>query len=78
VAKGAKKKPGFLYRRAQLKGLLGGSRPWTLVWGVLFARRMIKRLVKDEPEILFRTELKPGEALIISGKEGEPRVVPGP
>ena len=73
-----RKKPGFLYRRAQLKGLLGGSRPWTVLWGLLFARRMLKRFMKDEPEILFRTELKQGETLLISGKDREPRVLPSP
>ena len=73
-----KQKPGFLYRRAQARGLLGGSRPWTVLWGVLFARRMWKRFLKDQPEILYRTELKPGETLVISGKENEPRVVPSP
>ena len=69
------KKPGPIYRRAQVRGLVGGSRPWTILWGVLFARRMLKRFMKDEPEILYRTELKPGESLVISGKEREPRVV---
>jgi hypothetical protein len=70
-----RKKPGFLYRRAQLRGLVGGSRPWTILWGVLFARRLIKRFTSDEPEILYRTELKTGETLVISGKDQEPRVV---
>jgi hypothetical protein len=70
-----KKKPGLIYRRAQVRGLVGGSRPWTILWGVLFARRMLKRFRKDEPEILYRTELKAGETLVISGKEHEPRVV---
>ena len=74
----AKQKPGFLYRQAQVKGLLGGSRPWTVLWGVLFARRLWKRFLKDQPEVVYRTELKPGETLVISGKEREPRVVPSP
>ena len=73
-----KQKAGYLYRRAQVKGLLGGSRPWTVLWGLLFARRMWKRFLKDAPEIVYRTELKPGETLVISGKEREPRVVPSP
>ena len=74
----AKEKRSYLYRRAQVKGLLGGSRPWTVLWGVLFARRLWKRFLKDEPEILYRTELKSGETLVISGKEREPRVLPSP
>lgn len=71
----AKSKPGFIYRRAQLRGLLGGSRPWTILWAVLFTRRLLKRFVKDEPEILYRTELQTGETLVISGTEQEPHVV---
>ena len=71
----AKSTSGFIYRRAQLRGLLGGSRPWTILWAVLFTRRLLKRFVKDEPEILYRTELQMGETLVISGKEQEPRVV---
>ena len=73
-----KQKPGFVYRQAQARGLLGGSRPWTVLWGVLFARRLWKRFLKDAPEILYRTELKPGETLVISGSELEPRVLPSP
>lgn len=70
-----KQKAGYLYRRAQARGLLGGSRPWTVLWGVLFARRMWKRFLQDQPEILYRTELEPGETLVISGTEREPRVI---
>ena len=64
-AKGAKKKPGVLYRRAQVKGLLGGSRGWTILWAVLFGRRILKRLAGDAPEVVYSEELRPGEALVI-------------
>lgn len=73
-AKG-RKRPGLLYRQAQLRGLLGGSKPWTVLWTVLAARRLLKRLLRDEPEILFRTELQPGEALVVSNKDREPKVL---
>lgn len=71
----AKKRPGLLYRQAQIRGLLGGSKPWTILWTVLAARRLLKRILKDEPEIVYRTELQPGEALVISNKDRQPKVI---
>jgi hypothetical protein len=75
MARTAKKRPGLLYRQAQLRGLLGGSKPWTILWTVLAARRLLKRIMRDEPEVVFRTELHPGEALVISNKDREPKVI---
>lgn len=68
---------GFLYRRAQVKGLLGGSRAWTALWVVIIGRRLLKRLTRDTPEILYREELADGQALVISAKEREPRIIGG-
>ena len=66
---------GYLYRRAQTKGLLGGSRPWTVVWAALLGLRLLRRVLRDRPEILYREELAPGEVLVISTKDRDPRVV---
>ena len=68
---------GYLHRQAQVRGLLGGSRPWTILWAVLTARRVLKRLLRDEPEVVYSEELRPGEAIIISGKDRQPRVLGG-
>jgi len=65
----------YLYRRAQLKGLLGGSRPWMVVWVVILAARILRRLTKEKPEIVYSEELRPGETLVISSKEREPKVI---
>ncbi len=63
---------GALYRQAQLRGLFGGSRPWRLLWGVLFGARLLKRATGNTPEVVFREKLRPGEALVI--RNGEPPV----
>ena len=65
----------YLRRRATIKGPLGGSREWTLVWAALLAVRVLRRLTKPKPEILLTQEIKPGESLLISGVDREPRVL---
>ena len=71
------KKKSLLYRQAQVRGLLGGSRPWTILWAVLAVRRLLKRLLRDEPEVVYSEELLPGDTLVISGTDREPRVLGG-
>lgn len=68
---------GYLYRRAQANGLLGGSKAWSVVWGVLFARRLLRRFTQDKPEILFREKLRPGETIIIREGDRPVRVLGG-
>ena len=75
--KTGKKRPGLLYRQAQVRGLLGGSKPWTYLWVLLAARRLIKRLTRDEPEIVYTEDLLPGQAIVISAKDTEPRIIGG-
>ena len=64
----------YLYRRAQVKGLFGGSRPWTALWAVLLGVRLLRRVFRDKPDIVFSEELADGETLVISTKDREPRV----
>ena len=71
------KKKGFLHRQAQVRGLLGGSKPWTWLWVLLTARRVLKRLLRDDPEVVWSERLAPGETLVISNSEREPKVVGG-
>jgi hypothetical protein len=71
------KKKGLLHRQAQLRGLIGGSKPWTYLWVFLTARRLLKRVLRDEPEIVYSEELLPGQALVISNAEREPKVIGG-
>lgn len=79
MAKRAKqaKKPGLLYRRAQVRGLLGGSRPWTVLWAVLLGVRILKRLFGDREEIVLSERLEDGQTLVISARDREPRVIGG-
>lgn len=68
------KRSGLLYRQAQVRGLLGGSKPWTYLWVLLAARRLLKRLTRDEPEVVYSEDLLPGQAIIISATDHEPRI----
>ncbi|CAN5489863.1 hypothetical protein BH18ACT1_BH18ACT1_18340 [soil metagenome] len=62
----------YLRRRAQLKGVVGGSRGWTLLWAVLIGGRMLRRLTSDKPEIVYTRKLQPGEALVIRSEGAAP------
>ena len=67
----------YLRKRATLAGPLGGSRQWTIVWAVLLAVRLFRRFTKSKPEILLTETVRPGEALLISGIDREPRIIGG-
>lgn len=55
----------YLYRRGQLRGLLGGSRGWTAVWAVLFAARLFKKAGTKEAKVVYTEVLHPGETVVI-------------
>ncbi|MDP8987112.1 MAG: hypothetical protein M3N11_02005 [Actinomycetota bacterium] len=65
----------YLYRAGQMKGLLGGSRPWTIVWALLFGARMLKKAVRRESEVVHCSVLEPGDGLVIR-HEGRPERPP--
>lgn len=67
----------YLRRRATLAGPLGGSRQWTILWAVLVAARMLRRLTKPKEEVVFSETLLPGQSLLISGDDREPRIIGG-
>lgn len=73
----ARKRKGFIHRQAQLRGLIGGSKPWTILWVLLTARRLLKRIFGDAPEIVYSERLEPGQSLVISARDREPRVIGG-
>lgn len=60
---------GALRRKALYSGLLGGSRNWTIVWGVLAGVKLLKRITGDTTEVVFREKLAPGEAFVIRNGE---------
>jgi hypothetical protein len=55
----------YLRRRAQLKGVVGGSRGWTIVWAVLIGGRLLRRLTSDEEKVVYRRTLRPGESFVV-------------
>jgi hypothetical protein len=65
----------YLFRRGLLKGVLGGSGPWTVLWVVIAGVRILRRLLRDEPEVVYSEKLEPGQALVISAKDREPKVI---
>ncbi len=62
----------YLRRRAQFKGVIGGSRGWTILWAVLVGGRMLRRATTDAPEVVFTRELRAGESVVIRSEHPEP------
>ncbi|HUR19100.1 MAG TPA: hypothetical protein VMZ51_09245 [Acidimicrobiales bacterium] len=56
----------FLLRTGMRRGVLGGSRVWTTVAGLIFGVRMLKKLTGSEPELVHTATLRPGETLVVS------------
>ena len=59
----------YLRRRAQMKGVVGGSRGWTILWAVLIGARFLRRLTSDEEKVVYRRKLRPGESFIVRSEE---------
>ena len=47
------------------RGLLEGSRGWLYVGAATLAVRVVRRVLVEQPETVYATELKPGEAIEI-------------
>lgn len=56
----------LLLGRAIRKGFFGGSRFWTVVGTLGLAMKVLRRLTRDEPEVAYSEELRPGQTLLIS------------
>jgi hypothetical protein len=56
---------GFLQRRGVQRGILGNSRSWFWIAIAAWVLRRLRRVVGSEPELVFRGELKPGQAIRI-------------
>ena len=63
----------YLYRRGQLKGLLGGSKAWTGVWAVLFTVRMFKKASSRDAKVVYSEVLHPGETFVIRHEDAVPK-----
>lgn len=66
----------LLLGRAIRKGFLGGSRFWTVVGTLGLAMKVLRKLTRDEPEVAFCEELRPGQMLLISHDRGAKVVQP--
>lgn len=53
----------LLRRNSIYKGLLGGHRGWVAVGAVVWAPRLMKKLVGRNEEVVVTEVLKPGQAL---------------
>ena len=54
-----------LLRLGVRKGLLGGSTPWTYVFVVTGLWRLLRRLTRSEPEVLWCGEVAEGQTLVV-------------
>ena len=48
------------------RGLLGGSRSWMIVAGVLWGARILRRASSRRPEVVALESLKPGQTLQVT------------
>lgn len=51
--------------RTGLRRGLSGSRPWVLVGVAATGARLLRALAREEPEVLYRSVLRPGEHIEI-------------
>lgn len=59
------------------RGLMGGSRAWTIVAAFTIAVRLLKRVLAGTPETVYSETLRSGDCLVIS-HDREARVVKAP
>lgn len=55
-----------LARTGFRKGLIGGSRPWLILGAVAGGARLLGRMARREPEVVYCEPLEPGQRLVIS------------
>lgn len=54
----------YLKAQGMVRGVLGGSHPWAVLWLAIVVRDRLRK--HGEPQPVYRVELKPGSALAIS------------
>lgn len=67
----------FVSRVGISRGIMGGSRAWTMVAAFTVAVRLFKRVFAGTPETVYSDTLRPGDCLVIS-HDREARVVKAP
>lgn len=59
--------PAAYVRRTSLnKGLLGDDRVWRTIFFVLAGRRVLRKVMGSEPQLVATEKIKPGHALQIA------------
>jgi hypothetical protein len=56
---------GFLQTRGIQRGIKGSSRAWFWIAVASWVLRRVRKLSGGEPEVVFRGEIKPGQAIQI-------------
>jgi hypothetical protein len=56
---------GFLQSRGVQRGVFGTSRAWFWIAVSAWVLRRVRRIVGSEPELVYRGEIKPGQAIQI-------------
>ena len=62
-----------LTRTGLRKGMLGGSRPWLVVGVAAGGLRLLGRILRKQPEVLYCSELAPGQAVVVSLSDEDER-----
>ena len=63
----------FLTRYGTTRGLLGGSRAWTVVAVVGWGVRLLRRTAHAPPKVVYSEVLHPGEVLEIRHLPEQPK-----
>jgi hypothetical protein len=58
--------PRRVTRMGAVRGLLGGSRTWFALWVVGGTFKMLGKLIRKEPDVVYSEDLQPGESLVIT------------
>jgi hypothetical protein len=59
----------FLQTRGVQRGFRGASRSWFWIAIVAWLLRRVRRAIGSEPEVVFRGELRPGQAIQIDHRK---------
>ena len=63
----------FLWRLTWtgLRRGVNGSRVWLTIGILAVGIRSLRRIARREPEVLYRTKVKPGDVLVLGAREPE-------
>ncbi len=58
--------PRRVTRIGVIRGLLGGSRSWLVLWAAATGFRLVAKVLRRQAEVVYSEELEPGESLVIT------------